>query len=57
MLRLMWVLQVVAVIALLSTDVREIAFPDGTTKPQVFIVVLILFVWEDILRIKKHIDV
>lgn len=56
MFRLLWVIQVLAFIALLSTDFREIAFPDGTTRPQVVIVLLILFVWDDVLRIKKRVE-
>lgn len=56
MLRLMWVIQVLVLVALLSTPVREITFPDGTTRPEVFIVLLILFVWDDVLRIKKRVE-
>lgn len=55
-LRLMWVIQVLVCVSLFSTDVRNIAFPDGTTRPQVFIVILILFVWDDVLRIKKRVE-
>lgn len=54
MLRLLFWIQLLGCVSLLSTDVREIAFPDGTTRPEVLIVLLILLVWEDVLRIKKR---
>lgn len=56
MLRLMWIIQVLVCISLFWTDLRDILFPDGTTRPEVIIVLLILFVWDDVIRIRKRVE-
>lgn len=56
MLRLLWCTEVASFIALLSDTVRDVLFPDGTTRPQVLIFLLILIVWYDVIRIKRRVD-
>lgn len=56
MLRLLWCFQVAVFISLLSDEVRDALFPDGITKPEVLIFLLILIVWDDVIRIKRRLD-
>lgn len=56
MLGLLRCAEILAVVSLFSTDLRDSMFPDGITTPEVLIVLLLLVIWDDVIRIKSRIE-
>lgn len=50
-------IELLELITLLSgawQGLRDVAFPDGTTGAELVIILLLLILWEEALRIKRH---
>lgn len=54
LIRILMVLELISFLSISWAELRDVAFPDGTTPAQALIVFILLVVWEEVLKISRR---